>query len=457
MLQLRRRKSASRFWLLITLFLFLAVFGIVGWATAERAAQIAVQEGLDAELTDLYAFAFSYVLLFFLLASLPLLMVIGYHGLQGDMLTAKLQEHLSMAGLKDDQLRARMLEYQQSNGFSAFFLPILVNLLLLYVFWAAILLPHGIDGMLAYLSDGGTLKVGIAYMFPRIAAEMSLVTWALMGAYFYCLSVLIRRWMQSDLTTNVVWKLDVRLVITFVLGLLFSRMVGGTDADFSAIGPGITLLAFSIGIVPGVFLRWSARQLKRLGRVEANDMVRLFAPSELQRRIPGISFWQLDRLAEEGIESVQDLAMRSIPTLLIHTRFDTALLMSWVDRALLANQAGEQLVLFQRAHVHSATQLVARVQTEQGRHALLRSLEDAAEWERSRVGPAEPDARSEPPRASIAPVSDAQLDNILSGLGDGPNLRELMCYWEAVGTRHARSTGGQAGLDGVASTPAGPQ
>lgn len=430
-LQPRRAKSASRLWLLLTLLVFLAAFVLVGWTTAQRATQIATTEGLAGDVTDLYAFSFSYVLLFFMLAALPLLMVIGYHGLQGETLSTQLEEHLSMAGLREEQLRARMFEYQQRNGFSAFFLPMLVNILLLHVFWAATLLPHGIGGMLDYLSEGGTLKVGIGLMFPRIAADATLVTWALLGAYFYGLSVLIRRWMQSDLTTSVVWKLDVRFVVTFVLGLLLSRIIGGSDGLLTEFGPWTTLLAFSVGIVPDVFLRWATRQMKRIGRVDTDAMAGVFSPSDLQRRIPGINFWQLDRLAEEGIESIQDLAMRSISALLIHTRFDAALLMSWVDRALLANQAGEQLVLFQRAHVLRATELVARVRTDADRAALLQSLAEAAGRENAR--PAAADAAAS--RTVVEPVSDAQLSNIVSGLENGPNLCELTCYWDAAAHR----------------------
>jgi hypothetical protein len=201
------------------------------------------------------------------------------------------------------------------------------------------------------------------------------------------------------------------------------------------------LLAFSIGIVPDVFLRWASRQLKRIGRVDADEMARLFTPSDLQRRIPGMSFWQLDRLAEEDIESVQDLAMRAIPTLLIHTRFDTALMMSWVDRALLADQAGEQLPLFQRAHVHSATALIARVQSEAGRAALLRSLDKAADWECARSDTEAPGSLAERPRLTVERVTEEQLGNIVSGLQNGPNLRELTCYWAAVGARHADAAG----------------
>jgi hypothetical protein len=446
----RRNPFASRFSLLLTLLAFLAVFALLGWATAHRAIQIAMARNLSGDITDLYAFGFTYVLIFYLLTVLPLLMVIGYRGIQGEMLTARVAEELALCGLREHQLRARLAEYQQSNSFSAFFLPLLVNLLILMVLWAATLLPHGIDGMLDYLSDGGTLSVSIAFMFPRIAADASLVIWALLGAYFYSLTVLIRRWMQSDLTTGVVWKIDVRLVITLVLGLLLVRLATGPERDLAMVGPYVTVLAFSIGIVPDVFLRWSMRQIKRVVRLDADDELRLFAPSDLQRRIPGISFWQMDRLAEEGVESVQDMAMKAIPTLLIRTRFDTPLLLSWVDRALLANHVGEQLHLFHRAHIHRATELIARTGTEADRAAVLRSLADAvprADGELAETGIAGRMSGKDGTRGAPPPTEE-QLANIISGLRNGPNLRELMAYWANTGAREGDG-GGETRAGGV--------
>lgn len=426
----RRNRSTSRFSLLLTLLVFLAIFLGFGYVIADRAATIAIARQLSGDLADLYAFGFTYALIFYLLTVLPLLMVIGYRGLQGETLTAKVEEHLAMCGLTDHQLRARMHEYQQHNSFSAFFLPMLVNVLFLFVVWAATLLPHGIAGMLDYLSDGGTLKVAIAFMYPRVAADASLVTWALLGAYFYSLSVLVRRWMQADLTTSVIWKIDVRLAVTFILGLLLTRLAAAPDQEVSAIGPWVTILAFSIGLVPDVFLRWMTRQLQRTARIDVDDEQRLFAPSELQRRIPGISFWQLDRLAEEGIESIQDLAMKGIPSLLINTRFDTALLLSWVDRALLANQVGDRLSMFHDAHVHTATELVARVETDADRAALLRSLVGVKRLpEKSEYQPHGGHGESFDRAVDAAPITEEQLANIVSGLRNGPNLRELRSYW----------------------------
>lgn len=353
--------------------------------------------------------------------------MVGYRGLQGDQLTLKVADDLASCGLRERQLHSRMQDYQDRNSFSAFLLPMVVNLVLLVIFWATTLLPHGISGMLDYLNDGGTLKISIAAMFPRIAADAAPTVWALLGAYFYVVTVIVRRWMQSDLTTSVIWKLDVRLVVTFILGLLLTHLAAGPERDLTAIGPYAAACAFTVGIVPDVFLRWTSQQLKRLGNVDSDLDGRLFAPSDLQRKIRGMSFWQVDRLADEGIESVQDLAMKDIPTLLITMRFDTPLLLSWVDRALLCDQVGELLPIFQRAFVNSATAFMSRAEAGGNIDALLRALASAE----NALRPA--DTLSGATGAGAEPgITTEQLANMLCGLRHGPNPGHLQVYWSRV-------------------------
>jgi hypothetical protein len=67
-----------------------------------------------------------------------------------------------------------------------------------------------------------------------------------------------------------------------------------------------------------------------------------------------MSFCQADRLAQEGIESIDDLAMQDIGSLLARTRFDSPLLLYRVDRALLRGAAGGDRVFPDRARIITA-------------------------------------------------------------------------------------------------------
>ncbi len=150
-----------------------------------------------------------------------------------------------------------------------------------------------------------------------------------------------------------------------------------------------------------------------------------------------MSFWQADRLAEESVESIQDLAMKEIPDLLIRTRFDPALLFDWVDRALLWNQVGEPTVWLQAAGIRSASQLVRLAKREAGFENILQSMGDAQSRGRPEtLGQKLADEltgkvlnidQTPPPL-----LSRLMLENVVSGLEHGPNLRYLSNYWEQV-------------------------
>lgn len=128
--------------------------------SAHRALAISEARKLDLVPADIYAFSSGYTLIYFLMISLPLLMVLSYRGLQGTILTEKVAEGLSLCGLEDHQLRARMQEYEDRNSVAAFMLPMLVNLLFLVVVWGMALFPLGLAGMLDYIEGGRQARVG---------------------------------------------------------------------------------------------------------------------------------------------------------------------------------------------------------------------------------------------------------------------------------------------------------
>lgn len=75
---------------------------------------------------------------------------------------------LSPCGLADGQLRARMQEHQDRNRFSAFLLPLAVNLALLVVAWTSALLPRGMLDSLRHLQHYWTSVSGRAEVSPPL-------------------------------------------------------------------------------------------------------------------------------------------------------------------------------------------------------------------------------------------------------------------------------------------------
>ena len=426
--------------LLRLLFGYFVLYLSVVTLLAHRAISIVTAKGTPFEASDLIIFGFAYTLLFSLLTMLPILMVAGYQELQGPAMMERLRASLTLCGLPARQIDDRMREYTSRNSFQTFLLPVGISLAFLVVLWGSVLFPHGVGGILDNLEVNGHLHVSLDRVLQHVAAEALVENWVFLGAYFYALTTMVRRWMQSDLTTNVLWKLNVRFAITVLIGLLFTALFTDVETLQGKPEAWVLSLAFTAGLVPDVFLRWLAQQAKHLIG-NGNGIGGPFSPSDLQKKIDGMSFWQADRLAEEGIESVQDLAMKDIPDLLIRTRFDPALLFSWVDRALLWNQAGVQTPWLKRANIRGASQLMFLVQNRQDSdHAfdsVLTSLQDALD-------------RSPPPTTTQSieqglaadllnidpsqplPLSPAMLANLVSGLRHGPNLHYICNYWQQI-------------------------
>jgi hypothetical protein len=433
------KRQGSRRWLLLLLLLFILIT-IFGTLILTSIAKVTVPTYVKFNYWELFFFAIVLLCFFYVVSTLPMLMVLGYQGTQHKMLLEKVQADLWLCGLDDRQLQARMQEYESRNNWVAFVLPMLVNLTFMWLMWVSAILPGGMGNLTKLLIQNG---ISLQSAFSIIAEKQSPVTWAFFGAYFYIAMIMVRRWMQSDITTNVLWKFNVRIGVSIIIGFLLMKF------PFENIINSTTFyIAFIAGIVPDTVLRWLVQQMKSVVNLDGKEQIErqdslkrevkhhIFKPSNLQQQIDGLNFWQADRLFEEGIESVQDLAMKEIPHLLIQTRFDTHLLLYWVDQALLCNQVGEDVKFFKAAYIKTASDLLHLVENGQGLEGVLQAVDDAQPQART-----EANATANPEHAGPAKghITRAMLENVVGGLQNGPNLSYIRAYWKNTSTPESRA------------------
>ncbi|HSF80998.1 MAG TPA: hypothetical protein VLA49_07175, partial [Anaerolineales bacterium] len=362
-----------------------------------------------------------------ILSTLPMLLVIGYQRNQLAILTAKIREDLWLCGLDAQQLESKMDAFNQKNSWSAFVLPTILILIFLGVMWSFFLMPEGAIGLRESLLKGGELS--IPGMLEQIVESPSVIFTTFLGAYFYTLMVSIRRWTRADLTTGVLWRINIRLAVALLLGFL---LAAPTTKEGSVSSYLLPVLGFLGGIVPDTVLRWLTQQARKAFSPEDRNMGGLFRSSNLQEKIEGLNFWQVDRLFEEGIESLQDLAVKEIPDLLINTRFDTPLILYWVDQALLSNQAGGQWHLFQAAYIRTASGLMELAGEDQGGLAqVLKAIQDG---QGNR-----PNEQGDRAENGTYTMSLPLLQNIVVGLRNGPNLPYAREYWRNTSTPQRRA------------------
>jgi hypothetical protein len=149
---------------------------------------------------------------------------------------------------------------------------------------------------------------------------------AFLGAYFYILQMLVRRYFQSDLKTsayiNATMRIVVAILIVWTLDLVLRDQL--SQSELSAI-------AFVVGVFPTA--GWQALQqlVKRLLGVVVPSMREDFPLSDLD----GLNIWYESRLLEEGVEDMQNLATANIVDVMLNTRIPVDRLVDWIDQSLL--------------------------------------------------------------------------------------------------------------------------
>jgi hypothetical protein len=173
----------------------------------------------------------------------------------------------------------------------------------------------------------------VADTLPRLVDALR---FGFLGAYFFLLSQLIRRYFQNDLRPGAFLGGVVRIVTVLVL-------VAGVDQVFAfsnvpADRPYAleNAVAFLIGIFPTIGVQLIRRAV---GKVTGRFRGGLEPPFPLSQ-LDGMDIWSESRLSEIGIEDVQHLATANLIDVILGARIATQRIVDWVDQALLLIRTG---------------------------------------------------------------------------------------------------------------------
>jgi hypothetical protein len=195
-------------------------------------------------------------------------------------------------------------------------LPILVGTIVLSISWTIALAP--VSSLPADLTPADLAGV--------LAPHADPVSFGFLGAYFYALNLVWRRYTRGDLRPKAYSAITVRILIVLVV----TWVVAAVAPDSS---PTVLVTSFLIGIVPEtvfVLLReWFAG-----GRGSVFALKALEEPQPLQH-LEGMDLYDRARLQDEGISNVQALAHHDLVDLLLETRVPAGRLVDWVDQAVL--------------------------------------------------------------------------------------------------------------------------
>jgi hypothetical protein len=124
-----------------------------------------------------------------------------------------------------------------------------------------------------------------------------------------------------------VLRIVVVLLILAVLHQLFA--IGGSQGTVARGSQYVT--AFVVGFFPLAGLQALQRVAAKVLRV----VVPQLAPEYPLEQLDGLNIWYEARLAEEGVEDMQNLTTMNLVDVILHTRAPVGRLVDWVDQAFL--------------------------------------------------------------------------------------------------------------------------
>jgi hypothetical protein len=390
---------------------------------------------------------------------------------------------LKVDGYKKPDVR-RALEDRTFSDIE-YLLCLVVLTVLLTAGWHVILYPMGALGLAQLVVNGVSARDFAMY----VVGNLNVISLGFLGAYFYSVGVLIRRFFAYDLYPSAFLQMIYRVIIVFVISLVLTILVpiatvafpdaaklmspfaglpaapnGGTPLDGSTALA--CALAFFFGIWTPSFYLWLPRLITSLPFAIDKDGSPQAAVSQLE----GVDLWVEGRLNEEGIETVQAMATAAIERLVRRTYFTTARIVCWVDQALLymhAGNGGQWMQSFRAAGIHKATDLIGAV----GYAAALRATDQQSSGAsvdlasvRGAVDTLALAASSEvDPKG--ARLSAETIFEVCGALWDEPNLLYVVNFYEAhrvdlrwavsrAGLMNGLSTNGQ-GLQQAAGPESG--
>ena len=174
--------------------------------------------------------------------------------------------------------------------------------------------------------------------------EQTPVHFAFIGAYFFSLQMLFRRYVRRDLRASAYVAVSLRVILAVIgtwvavaaMSAMFKRF------NTSPISAEATNQLLVLGFIIGVFPRVAWQIVGAAAKFIGGSLLRV--PS-LQTELPisdldGLTVWHESRLEEEDIENVPNMATAELVDMFLNTRFPPDRIIDWVDQAILYTHLG---------------------------------------------------------------------------------------------------------------------
>ena len=152
-----------------------------------------------------------------------------------------------------------------------------------------------------------------------------------LGAYAFAISMLIRRFYQSDLRPSAYAGVVLRIVLVLLIVAVLHQFFALSSTPGAPVSHTEMVTAFVVGFFPLVGLQ----ALQRVASKALQVFVPQLSPDYPLDQLDGLNVWYEARLTEEGVEDMQNLTTMNLVDVILHTRVPVGRLVDWVDQAFL--------------------------------------------------------------------------------------------------------------------------
>lgn len=171
-----------------------------------------------------------------------------------------------------------------------------------------------------------------------VEAGREVVVFGFLGAYFFSLQMLFRRFVVNDLRAKAYISVSIRIVLA-IIGAWVLLIIPAVDGIGTEVQPNTTtvtsgyllLFAFVIGVFPPVLWRYIRTVISKVQLISVPDFANKLPVTSLD----GLTIWHQARLEEEDIENGFNMANADIVQLMLNSKVPSDRIIDWVDQAIL--------------------------------------------------------------------------------------------------------------------------
>jgi hypothetical protein len=253
--------------------------------------------------------------------------------------------------------------------------------------------------LLVLFSDGFYPLIDLIYTgnVSRFLGQLALahpVGIGFLGAYTFSLGLLVRGYFRGDLSPNLLMQASYRMwevmLVTLVAGavwVILSNLEGTADDTFfvevqlDTLHPteraSLMATVFLAGFTsPSLLINWMARAA---GLVQKRFLVPQVPEEHRLHNLDGMTPYTQARLAEAGIENVQNLAMADIADTIVAARLGSFRIVDWIDQALIRLPSENYMPVLTKMGIRTSTDFILAFYGRNSRSQLVSPVPGAVE------------------------------------------------------------------------------